>query len=105
MEFTDQNFEQEVEKNQGLVLVDFFAPWCGPCKLMGPIIEEMAEEYKDKNVRIGKLNVDENQVMAQKFNVLGVPTLILFKNGKVAEQVTGLQSKEALITMINKHSG
>jgi len=102
MEFTDQNFEQEVEKNTGLVLVDFFATWCGPCKLMGPIINELSEEYKNK-VKIGKLDVDVGQKYAEKYSIMGVPTLILFRNGKIVEQITGLQNKDNIIEMISKH--
>lgn len=105
MQFTAENFEQEVEKNKGLVLVDFFAPWCGPCQIMGPIIEELAEEYKGKDgIKIGKLNIDESQDIAQKFSVVSIPTLIVFKDGKVAEQTVGLQDKESLKELIKKHS-
>ena len=105
MQFTTENFEQEVEKRKGLVLVDFFAPWCGPCQVMGPIIEELAEEYKDKDaIKVGKLNIDESQDIAQKFSVVSIPTLIIFKDGKVAEQTVGLQDKESLKELIIKHS-
>jgi thioredoxin 1 len=104
MQFTDQNFQQEVEQAKGLVLVDFFAQWCGPCQVMGPIIEELAEEYKDKEgVKIGKLNIDENQATAQKFNVMSIPTLILFKDGKPVETLVGLQDKESLKDLIAKN--
>ena len=103
MQFTDQNFQQEVEESKDLVLVDFFAEWCGPCKVMGPIIEELAEEYKDKEgVKIGKVNIDENQAIAQKFNVMSIPTLILFKDGKPAETLVGLQDKGGLKELIDK---
>ncbi|PIR13850.1 thioredoxin [Candidatus Falkowbacteria bacterium CG11_big_fil_rev_8_21_14_0_20_39_10] len=103
MELNDQNFKQEAEEGKGLVLVDFFAPWCGPCKLMGPIIEELAKDYKDKGIKIAKLNVDESKKTAEKYEVLGIPTIILFKDGKILEQMTGYQSKEALEEMINKN--
>lgn len=103
MELNDQNFKQEVEENKGLVLVDFFAPWCGPCKLMGPIIDELAKDYKDKEIKIVKLNVDESKKTAEKYDVLGIPTIILFKDGKIAEQMTGYQSKETLEEVINKN--
>ena len=93
--FTDQNFEAEVLKSEMPVLADFWAPWCGPCKLLGPIIEELAKEYADK-IKIGKLNVDENQETAQKYNVMSVPTLLLIKGGEVKETLVGVQSKEAL---------
>ncbi len=104
MQFTDQSFQQEVEESKGLVLVDFFAEWCGPCKVMGPIIEELAEEYKDKEgVKIGKLNIDESQASAQKFSVMSIPTLILFKDGKPVETLAGMQDKESLKELINKN--
>lgn len=103
MIFTDQNFKQQAEEQRGLILVDFFAPWCGPCKLMAPIIDELIEEYQGKDITIGKLNVDENKKTAEKYNVMGIPTLILFKNGKTIEQVTGFQDKESLKTMIDKN--
>lgn len=103
MQFTDQNFKQEVEENKGVVLVDFFAEWCGPCKVQGPIIEELAEEYKGKDgIKIGKLNIDENQETAQKFNVMSIPTLILFKDGKPLETLVGMQDKDSLKELISK---
>ena len=103
MEFTNQNFKQEVEENKGLVLVDFTALWCGPCKLMAPIIDELAEDYKDKDIKIGKLDIDDGNEVAEKYNVMSVPTFILFKGGEVVEQLTGYQSKGALEEMINKN--
>jgi len=93
--FTDQNFEQEVLNSQKPVLVDFWAPWCGPCQMMGPIIEELAEELEGKVV-VGKLNVDENPQMAQKYGVMSIPTLLIFKDGRVVEQFVGVQPKEVL---------
>lgn len=93
---TDQNFEQEVLKSNQPILVDFFAPWCGPCKMMAPIIEELAKEIKGK-AKIGKLDVDKNQETAQKYNVMSVPTLIFFKDGQEVERMMGVQSKETLI--------
>lgn len=102
MILTDQNFNDQVEKNQSLVLVEFFAPWCGPCKMMVPIIKELIEEYKDKDIVIGKLNVDENTEIAKKYNIMGIPTFILFKQGKSAEQITGYKSKEDLKELIDK---
>ncbi len=103
MEFNDQNFEEEVEKNEELSFVDFFAPWCGPCKMMGPIIEELENEYKDKAIKIGKLNVDENQTRAEKHQVMGVPTMILFKGKEVLEKMVGYKSKEELKDLFDKH--
>ncbi|MDD5749431.1 MAG: thioredoxin [Patescibacteria group bacterium] len=104
LEITDQNFDQEVKNFKGLVLVDFWAAWCGPCKMQGPIIDQLAEELKDKSeVKISKLNVDEARVKAQEEEVMSIPTLKLFKDGQVVETLVGLQSKESLLELINKH--
>ncbi len=92
---TDQNFDQEVLKTNKPVIVDFWAPWCGPCQLMGPIIEELAEETGEKVV-VGKLNVDENPITAQKYGVMSIPTLIIFKGGIIIDQIIGVQPKEVL---------
>ena len=100
-QFTDQNFETEVLKSSKLVLVDFWAAWCGPCQMMGPIIDELAEELKDK-YKIGKLNVDENRETASKYGVMSIPTLIIFKNGKELKQLVGVQSKEGLKEELEK---
>lgn len=94
VEFTDQNFEDEVLKSEKPVLVDFFAPWCGPCQMMLPIIEELAEEMKE--VKIGKLNVDESPEQAAKYGVMSIPTLKIFKGGEVVKEMMGVQSKESL---------
>ncbi len=96
------NFKQEVEEFNGLVLVDFFAPWCGPCQMMAPIVEEMINENKDKNVKIGKLNIDENQDLAAKYNVMSIPSFLVFKNGKAVKQKTGYGDKAELIELIEK---
>ena len=95
VQLTDQNFDQEVLKSDKPVLVDFWAAWCGPCQMMGPIIDELAEEMKDK-VKIGKLNVDENRETATNYSVMSIPTLIIFKDGKVVKQLVGVQAKENL---------
>jgi len=99
--FTDQNFEQEVLKSALPVLVDFFANWCQPCKLLAPIITAVAGSYEGK-IKVGKLDVEVNQTTAQKYGVMGVPTMILFKAGKEAKRWVGLQSKEFLIEELNK---
>ncbi len=95
IEFTDQNFDQEVLKSDKPVLVDFWAPWCGPCQAMGPIIDELAKEFEGK-AKVGKLNVDENSKIAQDFAVMSIPSLKIFKDGKVAQEFTGVQAKETL---------
>ncbi len=101
MEFTDQNFDAEVIKSEKPVLVDFWAPWCGPCQVMGPIVEELAKEMGDK-VKIGKLNVDENNGTAGKFGIMSIPSILIFKGGKVAKQLVGLQAKETLKEELEK---
>ncbi|WP_188453473.1 thioredoxin [Virgibacillus oceani] len=98
---TDQNFSKETA--EGLVLADFWAPWCGPCKMIAPVLEEIDGEMEEK-VQIVKLDVDENQETAGKFGVMSIPTLLLFKDGNVVDQVIGFQPKEALVELINKHA-
>ncbi|MCX6785118.1 MAG: thioredoxin [Candidatus Komeilibacteria bacterium] len=93
--FTDQNFEQEVFKNPGVALVDFYASWCGPCKIQGPIVEQLAVEYVGK-AKIGKLDVDANNQIASQFQVMSIPTIIIFKNGQPKERLVGLQATEKL---------
>ena len=92
LKLTDQNFDSEVIKSSVPVLVDFWAEWCGPCRLVGPILEELAPEYKGK-LKIGKLNVDDNQDAPTKFGVMNIPTMIVFKNGKESERIVGAMSK------------
>ncbi|QXE00647.1 thioredoxin [Terribacillus aidingensis] len=98
---TDSNFSTET--GQGLVLADFWATWCGPCKMIAPVLEEIDGEMSDK-VKIVKLDVDENQATAGKFGVMSIPTLLLFKDGEVVDQVIGYQPKEALVELVNKHA-
>ncbi len=95
MELTDQNFEQEVLKSEKPVLVDFWAPWCGPCQMMGPIIEELSRAVEGK-AKIGKLNVDEYAQTAQKFGIMSIPTLKIFKNGQVVKEFAGVQNVDTL---------
>lgn len=95
---TKDNFEQEVLKSDKKVLVDFWASWCGPCRMLSPIIDEIAKEI-DK-VKVGKVNVDEESDLATQFAVMSIPTLILFENGKPIKQVVGVQSKTAILNMI-----
>lgn len=100
-EFTDQSFEHEVLKSDKPVLVDFWAPWCGPCQMMGPIVEELAQEIRDK-AKVGKINVDENPNTASKFGVMSIPTLKIFKGGKVVKEFIGVQNKDVLKEELNK---
>jgi thioredoxin 1 len=97
---TDTSFDAEVLKNELPVLVDFWAPWCGPCRAIAPVLEELAKEY-DQKVRVVKMNVDENPSTPSKYGIRAIPTLILFKNGDVAGQVTGAVSKSNLKEMID----
>lgn len=94
-EISDQTFEAEILEHDGVALVDFWAPWCGPCRLIGPIIEELAGEY-DGKAKIVKLNVDDNPQTAGRFGIQSIPTLLLFNNGEVVDTIVGLQSKKAL---------
>ena len=98
---TDDNFEGEVLKSDKPVLVDFWAPWCGPCKAIGPIVEELAEQFKD-SIKVMKLNVDDSQKTAINYNVRSIPTIILFKNGAILDTLVGLVPKERLENFVKK---
>ncbi|EKE06502.1 MAG: thioredoxin [uncultured bacterium] len=99
---TDANFETEVLKSEVPVLVDFWAPWCGPCQMMGPVVEQISEELAGK-AKVAKLNVDENGVTAGHYKVMSIPTFLVFKGGEVVDQMIGGVPKERLKEMINKH--
>ncbi len=103
MKLTNENFKEEVEDFKGVVLIDFWADWCMPCRMLTPVIEELEEDYKDnKKVKIAKLNVDENRETASKFNVMSIPTLIVFKDGNATGQIVGVQPKERIAEEIEK---
>lgn len=100
--FTTKNWNQDVLGSDKPVLVDFWAAWCGPCRMVAPIIEELADEFSDK-VNIGKLNVDEEGAVASQYGIMSIPTLALFKNGKVVEKIIGFRGKADLVKMLNNH--
>ena len=101
IEINEKNFEQEVLKSDIPVLIDFWASWCGPCKMVAPTVAEISEEYAGK-VKVGKLNVDDNPLLASKYGVMSIPTLMLFKGGQVADQLIGAQGNAQINAMIDK---
>ncbi len=101
IDFTDQNFYREVLQSETPVLVDFWAPWCGPCLMAGPVIEGLAKEYQGK-IKVGKLNVDENPKMSQKYEVMSIPTVIIFKDGKEIKRLIGFPGKSGYQEMIQE---
>jgi len=104
VEITDSNFENEVLKSNVPVLIDFWAAWCGPCRALAPAVDAIADEFKGR-VKVGKLDVDANGSISTRFNIRGIPTLLLFKNGQVREQIVGLVDKSKISAAINKHLG
>ena len=98
LKLSSENFKEEVLNSEKPVLVDFYADWCGPCNAMAPVIEELAKEL-DGKVKVGKINVDENSDIAVEYNVMSIPTLIIFKNGKEEKRLVGLRDKEELLSL------
>ena len=99
--FTNENFDEEVLKSKLPVLVDFYADWCGPCKMMGPVVEKLADEY-DKVAKVGKVNIDDEELLAAKYGVMSIPCFVIIKDGKVIDQALGAMSKEALEEKLKK---
>lgn len=99
LKITRENFENEVMKSNIPVLIDFWAPWCGPCRMMGPIIEQLAEEYEGK-AKVGKVNVDEEGELSQAYGVMSIPTIVLVKDGKVVRQAVGARPKAEVEAML-----
>lgn len=102
LEINSENFDKEVISHDGITVVDFFANWCGPCRKMGPILEEVEQDLNSK-VKFAKINTDDNLEMAKKYQVSGLPTLMVFKNGEPVERMVGLMPKSSIITNIEKH--
>jgi len=99
---TQETFDSEIKKPGAPILVDFWAEWCGPCRMVAPVLEKLAEEYAGK-VRIGKVNVDEQAGLATKYGIQSIPTLLLFKEGRVVEQTVGSAGRDALAKMVDRH--
>lgn len=102
LEITDANFEQEVIKSDIPVMIDFWAVWCGPCKVIAPVVEELASEYEGR-LKVGKLDIDNNQEVAVKYGIRSIPTLLIFKDGKIVDQIVGAVPKASIVAKINPH--
>lgn len=103
LEVTDSNFATEVEGNQGLSMVDFWATWCGPCRMVAPIVEELAEEYQAKGLKVAKMDVDANPSTPSKYGIRSIPTILFFKGGELVDQVIGFVPRPHLEEKIQKH--
>ena len=103
VEITDTNFADEIETGEGLYMVDFWATWCGPCRLVAPIVSDLADEYRDKGLRVGKLDVDNNQKTAIRFSVRSIPTILFFKDGELVDQVIGAVPRPQLEEKVLQH--
>jgi thioredoxin 1 len=102
IEITDTTFEAEVLDSESLVVVDFWAPWCGPCRKLGPVLDEVAQELKEK-IKVVKINTDENLKTAKEYSIIGLPSLLIFKNSQPVERLVGLMPKSSIVSNIEKH--
>jgi len=102
IELTEENFSREVLQDPGLVLVDFWAAWCGPCRMFAPVVDSIAQEYEGK-VKVAKLNVDDHPFIAERYNIMSIPTVILFKQGEKVAQLIGYQTKDRLAQVIERY--
>ena len=102
LDVTDGTFDQEVLQADKLVLVDFWAPWCGPCRTIGPVLAELAEERQDQ-LKVVKVNIDEHQTYAAKLRVMTIPTLVLFKDGQAVDQINGALPRRAIVALLDQH--
>ena len=102
-EITDANFAEEIEKDEGLYMVDFWAEWCGPCRMIAPTVDQLANEYQEKGLKVGKLNVDFNQKTSARFGVRSIPAVLFFKNGELVDQVVGAGPRQIYENKVLEH--
>ena len=105
LEVNDDNFAQEVEENDGFSMVDFWATWCGPCRMVAPVVEELADEYHEKGLKVGKLDVDSSPSISAKYGIRSIPSILFFKDGEVVDKVIGAVPRQHLEEKIQKHLG